>query len=152
MYIYVNFNIQHLQKQQHNQENGWRDNVAISLHQCILNQPVANQAAIHKRVDRVTVQLLDLGLRNETMQPQESRISPGLLIIFLAPPRWRLRQSDTLQRQLGRDGDELVKSFFAEDLVNAIAVSPDRWRNQHGIGRRMKLKVFVRMRKRIMRH
>src|SRR5438874_1494247 len=101
----------------------------------MLNEAVANQAAIYEGVDGVAVELLDLRLRNKSVESQ----TPGLgrrtavLVLFFAPPRRRLWQPDVSQWQFCGDRDQLVQRLFPENLIYAFAVARHGWRNQHGI-------------------
>src|ERR1700675_1112415 len=68
MHIHIHLGIWHFKEQQHHREDCRRKNVANTISQGVLDQPVANQSAIYKRVYRVAIQFLDLGLRDKSMQ------------------------------------------------------------------------------------
>ena len=51
----------------------------------------------------------------------------------------------------GGDRNQLVQNFFAENLVNALAVARDRRRHQHGVGRRVQFEMLVGMGQRVVR-
>ena len=104
MHIHIHFRRGHLDKKQHHRINRWRQNIAIRLSQPMLNQPIANQPSINKDVDRVAVELLNLWLRNKSMKSQLARFALLHLIFRTAPPRRRLRQSDSLQRFTAASG------------------------------------------------
>ncbi len=74
-----------------------------------------------------------------------------LFLLFLAPPGRRLRQAHVQERLHGRHSNQLVESFLAEDLIDALAVSRDRGRQQHGIRGRMQLEMLLGMRQRVVR-
>ena len=56
-----------------------------------------------------------------------------------------------LERLQRRDRDQLIQRFFAEDLVDALAVSGDRRRDQHGVGRGVQLEMLLGMRQGVVR-
>ena len=155
MHIHVYLARRQLQKQQHHRIHRRRNNIPVSLGQRVLQQPVANRAPIHKHKNRIAIQLLNLRLRDKSMNPHLPRIwcweRFAVFIGFPAPPRRRLRQSHALQRLPRRHGNQLIQRFFAEDLIHALAVSRHRRRHQHGIRRRVQLKMLLRMRQRILR-
>src|SRR5271155_3786239 len=115
------------EKQQHHRvDRGWND-VAVGFGEPVLHEAVANQAAVDEDEDRVAVQLLDFGFRDEAVEAHLAGVGwagrIAVLIFFLAPP-WRgLRQAYALERLHGCDGNQLIEGFLAEDLIDAFAVS-----------------------------
>src|SRR6266700_3753649 len=119
----------------------------------MLNEAVANQAAIDECINGIAVEFLDLRLRNEPMQPQTTGLGgrTAVLVFFFAPPGRRLRQSDVSQWQFRRDRDQLVERLLSEYLIYAFAVAGYGRCNQHGIGGGMQLKMLIGMGQRIVR-
>src|SRR5438270_13630824 len=89
MNVNIHLARRHLQEKQHHRKNGRRNDVAISLSQRALNQPVAYQSVVHKNKDGIAIQLLQLRLAYKTMDAQLSRLRLG--VILIAPPWRRLR-------------------------------------------------------------
>ena len=56
------------EKQQHDRIDRGRNDVAIGLGESVLDQAVANQAAVDEDENRIAIQLLDLGLRDEAVE------------------------------------------------------------------------------------
>src|SRR5208283_4999251 len=117
----------------------WRQNIAISLGERVLDQAVANQPPIHKNENRIAVELLYLRLRNETMKPKLAGLGLGGLFHRIAPPRRRLRQACALQRLHGGERDQLIERLPPEDLIDAFAMIGYRRGNQQRIGRGVQL-------------
>ena len=69
MNIHVHFRVRHLKKQQNHRENRGRKNVAIRLRERVVNEAVADEPAVDKCVNRIAIQLLNLRLGDETVQP-----------------------------------------------------------------------------------
>ena len=131
----------------------------------MLNETVANQSPIHENKNRIAIEFLNLRLRNKTVQPHLAKIvwsgrpRPRSITFavcgcincnWLAPPRWRLRQSDPLQRLRRRERNQLIQHLASKNLVNALPMISHRRRDQQGICRRMQFKMLLRMRQRIM--
>src|ERR1700751_6065736 len=106
MNIHVHFFTGDFQEEQDHRKNRGRQNITVSLRECVLDQAIANEAAVNEYENRVAVQLLDLGLRNEAVDAQ----FPGISQFFpsRAPPRWRLRQADALQWLYGCHRNQLI--------------------------------------------
>src|SRR5260370_25527412 len=156
MNIHIHFSVRQLKEQQHHRKNCRRQNIAIRLGQRVLDQPVADKAPVDEVVDGMAVQLLDLWLGNESMKAQIAGVGVKpwvtlVLILFVASPRWRLRQSDSRERLLGRHGNQLVQDLLAKDLVYPLAITWDWRRDQHRIGRRVQLEVLIWVRQGIVR-
>src|SRR6266446_712581 len=106
----------------------------------MLDQSVTDETAIHECVDRIPVQLLNFRLRIKAVHAQAARISGSIaILVFLAPPRRRLWKTDARQGQLRSYGNELIENILSKDLINALAVTRHRRRNQHRVGCRMQL-------------
>ena len=116
----------------------------------MLHNAVADEAVVHKYVDRIAVELLHFGARDESVKAQRSRLCG--LVIFGAPPWWRLGQSGALEFRLGDDGQQLVERLFAEDLVDALLMRLHWRRHQQRARLRVQLEMLVRMSQRIVRH
>ena len=99
MHIHVHFAAGQLEKEQHHGIDRRRQNVAVGLGEGVLNEPVADQASIDENVNRVAIELLNLGLRDEAMHAHFAGFDRALLFIFFFPaPRRRLGQANVLQR------------------------------------------------------
>src|SRR5579863_464971 len=151
MNIDVHFRRRHFEEQQDDRvDRGWND-VAVGLGERVLDKAVANQASVDEDVNRIAVQLLDLGLRHKAVEAHLAGRSTGIPAAFifflwlLPPPWWGLREAYALEFLHGGDGDQLVESFFAEDLIDAFAVSRDRRGDQHGAGGRVQFEMFFGM-------
>ena len=131
----------------------------------MLNETVANQPSIHENVNRIAIELLNLRLRNKPMQPHLAEIvSRGappanchprpqrIRIARVAPPRWRLRQTDTLQGLHRRERNQLVERLASKHLVYALAMTSHGRRDQQRIRRRVQFEMLLRMRQRIVRY
>ena len=90
---------------------------------------------------------LDLGLGNEAVKAHLAGICGGFSFFFfiLAPPGRRLGQADAFEGLHRGDRDQLVEGFFAEDLIDALAVSRDRRGYQHGVGGGMQFEMLFGM-------
>ena len=73
MHVHIHLFRRHLQKQQHHRKAGGRNHVAIGLGDGVQQQPVADQPLVDEDVDRVAVELLQLGLGVEAAQAQMCR-------------------------------------------------------------------------------
>ena len=149
MNVHVHLCGRHFEKQKHHREDRRRHDVAIGFGNCVLHQPIANQAAIHENENRVAIQLLHFRLRDESVQPELSRIHrPGLLffILVLARPGRRLRKSNALQRHLRRNRQQRIECVFSDDLIDALRVARHGRSDDHGIHGRMQFEVHLRMR------
>src|SRR5580700_4222451 len=129
------------EKQQHYRVDRGRNDVAICLSESVLDEAVANQAAVDEDEDRIAIQLLDFGLRDEAVEAhfagfrRAGRIA--VLIFLLASPRRGLGQAYALERLHGCDRNQLIEGLLAEDLIDALAVSRDGRGYEHGVGGRM---------------
>src|SRR5580693_7215548 len=146
------------EKQQHYRVDRGRNDVAICLSESVLDEAVANQAAVDEDENRIAIQLLDFGFRDEAVETHlaglgwAGRIAVLIFLLFLASPRRRLGQAYALARLHGCERDQLVEGLFAEDLIDALAVSR-YWRGyQHGVGGGMQFKMFFGMGQRVMRY
>ena len=91
MNVDVHFFRRQFKKQQYHGIHCRRQDVAVSVREGVLNQAIANQAAIHENIDRVAIELLDLRLGNESVQADFSGISRTVFLIFFrSSPRRRL--------------------------------------------------------------
>ena len=154
MHIDIDFAGRHLQKQQHHGINRGRNDVAVGFGQRVLHQAVANQAPVDEYVDRIAIQLLDLRLGDEAVQRASRRDRRGFSSSSsssVRAPRRRLGQADALEGLQGGHGNQLVQRLFAEDLIDALAVSRHRRRDQHGVGGGVQLEMLFRMRQRVVR-
>ena len=70
MHIHVHFTRRQIDKQQHHGKDRRRQNVAVSLDDGVLDQPVADEASIHEDVNRIAIEFLYLGLGDEAMHPE----------------------------------------------------------------------------------
>src|SRR5580693_1009913 len=103
-----------LKKQQHYGIDRWRNDVAIGLGESVLDEAVANEAAVDEDENRIAIQLLDFGLRDEAVKAHLAGIGWGgifVLIFFFAPPRRGLGQADMCERLNGRYCNQLIESF-----------------------------------------
>ena len=158
MHVHIDFRIRHFDEQQHHGEDRGRQDVAIGFRQRMLNQAVADQAAIDECVDRIPVQLLNFRFGDKSVYPQASRVcggtgaSPVLRIVFFFASPWRrLWKANVSERQFRSDGNELLQNILAEDLINALTAAGDWRRDQYGVRRRVQFKMLIRMRQCIVR-
>src|SRR5580700_510514 len=119
------------EEQQHYGIDRGRNYIAIGLGEAVLDEAVADQAAVNEDVDRIAIQLLDFGFGDETVEAHLAGIGGGCIFVviffFFAAPGWGLGQADMLEGLHCRERNQLVEGFFAEDLIDALAVSRD-WR------------------------
>src|SRR6266849_6195653 len=166
VHIHIHFGGRHLNKEQNDGIHRRRQNVPIRLGDPVLNETVANQPPIHKNKNRIAIELLNLRLGNKTVQPHLAEI--GCVRFYRkrgrrfagggaratrvsgTPPRWRLRQADTLQRLHRREWDQLIKCLASKHLVHALAMTGYWRRHEQGIRRRVQLEVLLRMRQRVV--
>src|SRR5713101_9993509 len=162
VHIHIHLGSRHLNKEQNDGIHRRRQNVAIRLGNPMLNETVANQPPIHENKNRIAIELLNLRLGNKTVQltlaeigcvrfyrKRGRRFAGGgarATRVSGTPPRWRLRQADTLQRLHRREWNQLVKGLASKHLVHALAMTGHGWRYQQGIRRRVQLEVLLRMR------
>ena len=143
------------QKQQHHRIHRRRNDVAVGLGQSVLDEAVANQPAVDEDENRIAIQLLDFGLRNEAVKAHLAGIcgSGGItfFVFVLAPPGRRLRHAHVLKWLHSRHSNQLVEGFFAEDLINAFAVARHRRGDQHGVSGGMQFEMLFGMRQSIVR-
>ncbi len=132
----------HLQKQQHHGKGGRGQDIAIGLAHRVHQQAVAHQAAIDEAVDRVAVQLLQLGLGGEAADAQQPRLRR--LVVRRPFPGRRFRQPGAFQVDLGRQGKKLIQGVLAEDLKDALRRLAYRGRDQQRMGGGVQLEVLVR--------
>src|SRR2546423_1228213 len=99
MNVDIHFTGRQFEKQKYNGIYRGRNDVAISLSQPMLHQAIANQPAVDEDENRIAIQLLDFGLRDESVQAHLPGIGGHdlLPLFFLAPPGWRLRQANVLE-------------------------------------------------------
>ena len=159
-----------IEKQQHHRENGGWQDVAVGLDDGVLDEAVADQASVDEDVNRVAIQFLDFGLGDETVHPEFAEgwrflFSVGCVLrlfagggaratrtFFFAAPGRRLRQADAFERLHRGYRDQLVENFFAEDLVDALAVARNRRGDQHGVRGRVQFEMLVGMSQGVVRH
>ncbi len=153
VHIDVDFAAGQVEEQQHHRVDGWRQNVAISLGDGVLDEAVADQASVDEDINRIAVEFLDFRFGDETVQAEFAKGWGRFCSFFacypwlrlLAAPRWGLRQADAFQRLQGGDGNQLVQNLFSENLVHALAVTRYRRRYQHGVGGGVQLEMLVGM-------
>src|SRR5271165_5749471 len=158
MHVDVNLGGRHLEKEQHHGIYGRRNDVAISLGERVLHDAVANEASVDEDKDGVAIELLNFGARDEAVQADLAGhrslwflLVVVYIILWLATPRWRLRQSDAIERQQRAEGDELVERLLAEHLIDALRVVGDGRRDEHGVGGGVQFPVHLGMRQRVVR-
>src|SRR5208283_606175 len=142
MNVNVDFHCGHFQKKQNYRMDGWRQDVAISFGERVLDEAVANQAAIHKNENRIAVELLNLRLRNEAVEAKFAGLGLSGIFLRIAPPGWRLRQACALQRLHGSQRNQLIERLAAKNLIDALAMVAYRRRYQQGISGRVQLEVL----------
>src|SRR5262249_53574905 len=142
----------HFEEKQDDREDRGRQNVAVGLDDGVLHEAVTDEASVDEDVDGVAIELLDLGLRNKTMQAKFAWIFRLRILLFDTAPGRRLRQSDALERLQGCDRYELIENVFAENLVNAVTVAGDRARDEHGVGRGVQFEMLIGMREGVVRN
>src|SRR5258708_1076405 len=118
MHVDIDLSSRHLEKQQHDRKySRWHD-VAISIGERVLNQPIANQTAVDENKNRVAIELLNLRLRNETMKTNFSRLQ-FLDLFRIAPPGRRLWQPNMFERLHPRQRNQVVKCLLSKNLIHA---------------------------------
>ena len=176
VYVHIHFRSRHLNKKQNYWIHRRRQNVAIGFDDPVLNETVANQPPIHEDENRITIELLNFRLRHKAMQPHfaeivwrghscprvRSELTGGppsadfedevswTRVSAPTSPRWRLRQTDTLQRLHCRERNQLIKGLASKYLVHALAMAGYGRRHQQRIRRRVQLEMLFRMRQRIV--
>src|SRR5208283_3348818 len=118
-------------------ERSRRDDIAIGFGDRVEQQAVADKPFIHKYIDRVAVELLQLGPGEEAAQAQAARLAGGL--VQVAFPWWRVGQAGVFERGLGGYRQELAEGFGAEDLVDALGRAGDGRRLEQGVRGREEL-------------
>src|SRR6185369_1708670 len=144
MNIDIHLGKRHLEKQQRDREDCRREDIPIGLGQRMLNESVAKQTPIHKCVDRISVQLLDLWFRYQAVQAQAAGIFRwGVLFLLWFTPPWRwLRQTNMQERFFRSHRNHLIEHTLAKNLIHPLAESIYRRCYQHCMGSRMQLEVF----------
>src|SRR5882672_7781083 len=128
MDVNINLSGWHLQKKQDDRKNRWRQDVAVSVGQRMLNKTIADQPSVDKNKNRITVELLDFRLGNKSMQTNFAGFrSLRFFFRIAAPGRW-LRQADALQRLDRSQWNQLIESLLSENLVHALAMACNRRR------------------------
>jgi hypothetical protein len=151
MNVDVHFGCGHLKEKQHDRKYGRGQNVAVRLDDRVLDEAIADEPAVHKDEYGTTVELLDLGLGDEAVEANLSRLFARLVLFFGATPGWRLWKPDVFERLKGGNGEQLVEHILAEDLIHALAVTGDGWRDQHRVRGGVEFEVFARVRQGIVR-
>src|SRR5882757_6085118 len=151
MDVYINLSGRHLEKQQHDRKYSRRHDVAISVSQRVLNQPIANQTAVDENKNRVAIELLNLRLRNETMKTNFSRLQ-FLDLFRIAPPGRRLWQPNMFEWLFRRQRNQLIQCLLSKHLIHALAMAGHRRRDQQCVRSRMQLEMLLRMRQRVVRY
>ena len=155
MHVDVDFGRGQFQKQQHNRVHRRRNDVPVRLGDCMLNQPVTDEPPVDEDENRIAVQLLNLGLGDEAVNPHLARIFWGgpfpIVLCLFPPPRRGLRESHVFESLPCGHGDQLVEGLLAKHLIDALAASRHRRRHQHGVRGRMQFKMLIGMRQGVMR-
>src|SRR5580658_3759703 len=89
--VYVDLLGWHIEEEQHHREAGGWNHVPVSLGYRVKQQPVADKPLVHKHVDRVAVELLELGLGIKSAEAERSRRVDrlgGIETRVAAPRRW----------------------------------------------------------------
>src|SRR5207244_12005717 len=97
----------------------------------MLDEAIANQASVDKHVNGIAIELLDFGFGNEAVSAQlakrfffllnriftggagtkRSRRVAHVFVFLCSPPRWRLRQANSLERLQRGKGDQLLEKL-----------------------------------------
>ncbi len=133
MHIHIHFLRRHLQKQQHHRIRSRRNDIPVSLRKRMQNQTVANQPPIHKHINRVPIELLQLRLTHKPAQPYKPRLRR--LIILATLPRRRLRQPRPGEVHLRRHGNQALKRLPPKDLKQPLTRIRHRRRHQQRLRR-----------------
>ena len=118
MNVYIDFFRRQLEKEQHDGKGCGRQDVSIGIRDGVEEQAVAHEAAIDEGVDGIAIELFELGLGGEARQPQMA--GDGRLVVLILLPRRRCREADALELDFGGDGQQVIESFLAEDLEDAV--------------------------------
>ena len=114
------------------------------------HQAVANEPRVHKDVNRIAIEPLQLGLGNKAGEAQVTGV--WRFVVFFALPRRRLRQAGAGEVHLSGDRQHQRGSLRAEDLKEPFAGVGDGWRDEQCLGGRVQLEVARRVREGIVRH
>ncbi len=150
MHVHIHFFGRHFEEEQHYREAGGRNHVAIGLSDCVKQQPVADKTLVHKDIDRVPVEFLQLRPGVEAGQPQNAWVAGGLGGISL--PGGRVGQTGVGEGGLGGHRQQLSERVLAEDLVDALRGARHRRRGDDGVRGRDQLEVFLRVGQRVVGH
>src|SRR3984885_11972035 len=140
MNIDVNFLRRHLQIEENYGIRSGRENVAVSLRECMEDELVADQPLIDKHVDGVAVELLQLGFGDEASETKKTRV--GCNVVLFALPGRGLGQTDASEIKFGRGREHVVAGLSAEDLEEPICAVANSWGDKESLRGRVKLKVF----------
>src|SRR5437588_4805218 len=110
----------------------------------MLHKAIAHQSSIDEDEDGIPIQLLQLRLGYEAMQPHFTWNSR--LVTFGSTPWWRLGNSRSLQVTFCSNRNELIEGIAPKNLVKPLGMCCHRRRSQHVERRRVQLEVLVRMR------
>src|SRR6266571_1143906 len=166
MNVNVNLTAGQLQKKEYYREHRGRNDIPVGFSERVLDEAIANQASVDKHVNGIAIELLDFGFGNEAVSAQlakrfffllnrifsggagtkRSRRVAHVFLFLRSPPRWRLRQANSLERLQRSNRDQLIENLFSKDLINALPAIGNRRRNQNCIGGRVQLEMLIGMR------
>src|SRR3954470_20486038 len=118
MNVGVNFFVGKFNEEEDDRKNRRRKNVAIGLSERVLYEAVFDQTLVYEDVDRVTIEFLDLRLRDEAVHADFARL--GFFVIFVTTPGRGFGEADALEIGFSGDAQQLIESSFTEDLVDAL--------------------------------
>jgi len=150
MNVDVDFVGRHFEEEEDDGERGGRDDVAVGLNDGVDDETIADEALVDEDVDRVAVEFLQRGAGDEAADAEEAGIGRSVVAIA-APGRW-FGDAGVVKAALGGQGEELVESVAAEDLIDALGRLAHRRRCQQRVGGGVKLEVDFGMGERVMRH
>src|SRR5207245_8533438 len=101
-----------------------REQIAIGLGECVLDQLVPDDPLIDEAVQRIAIELLHFWFRDEAVKTDAACC--GRLILGTSLPRRWFGQAGALELKLGGDGNKSVEGLAPEKLVDAFAVCFDR--------------------------
>jgi hypothetical protein len=126
-----------------------RENIAVGLRECMEDELVPDQALIDEDIDRVAIELLQLGFGDEASEAKETGV--GCNVVLFALPGRGLRQTDASEVKFGRSGEHVVAGLSAKDLEEAVCAVANSGGYKESLRGGVKFKVFCGVDEGIMR-
>src|SRR6185437_7347060 len=120
-----------------------RQDVSVGLRDGVKEEAVAHEAAIDEGVDGIAIELFELGLGGEAGEAKVAGCRRLVVLVLL--PWGRRGQAAALEIDFGGEGQQMIESFAAEDLEDAVCGLGDRRRLQQRVHSGVQLEVLVGM-------